>query len=369
MRVLIVTPRYAPHVGGLETHVRETAKRLAAAVDISILTTNPTTGYVPHTQVDGITVREVRAYPETRDWLLAPGVWGACATADVDLIHFQSVATAVPPLGMLAALRGGRPYMLTFHSGGAVSSLRQRLRSTQWQALRPLLKKARALVAVSETEKAFFCDVLGLPTSRIEVIQNGSEIPRPDGASAYIRPGDAPVVVSVGRLEKYKGHHRLIEAMPHLRALAPRARLVIVGGGPYRDTLLRRSADLGVADAVDIIAFDGTQRQELANLLGGADVAALLSDYEAHPVAVMEALYIGVPVLTARTSGFLDLAEAGLVTAIDPAASPDEVAGALLRLAGTVRAPTELRSWDDCAKDLLRVYQDVVGALPRGDGQ
>ena len=68
---------------------------------------------------------------------------------------------------------------------------------------------------------------MGLPAGAITVIRNGGSLPPVPGAVTP-EPG---LVVSVGRLERYKGHHRAIEALPYLLKTAP--------GGPGRDPRLR----------------------------------------------------------------------------------------------------------------------------------
>jgi glycosyltransferase involved in cell wall biosynthesis len=164
-------------------------------------------------------------------------------------------------------------------------------------------------------------------------------------------------------LEQYKGHHRLVLAMPAVLEQAPEARLVLVGQGPYEAKLLDLARALGVERAVEVTSFGPDRRDELGALVARADVVALLSDYEAHPVAVMEALALGRPVVVAATSGLVELARDGLVRAVPPDAAPLAVARELLRTAEAPPhrvPPGELRSWDDCASDLLALYREVA---------
>jgi glycosyltransferase involved in cell wall biosynthesis len=115
---------------------------------------------------------------------------------------------------------------------------------------------------------------------------------------------------------------------------------------------------------VEVTSFGPDRRAEFGALVARADVVALLSDYEAHPVAVMEALALGRPVVVAATSGLVELARDGLVRAVPPDAPPLVVAQELLRTAEAPPHPVPpgvLRSWDDCASDLLALYQEVAG--------
>jgi glycosyltransferase involved in cell wall biosynthesis len=95
--------------------------------------------------------------------------------------------------------------------------------------------------------------------------------------------------------------------------------------------------------------------------VSGADVMCLLSDYEAHPVAVMEALGTGTRALIADNSGLTELGEAGLAKTIPTDSAPDVVAAELLAIASSPRtAPPRLQTWDDCAEQLHALYREVA---------
>jgi glycosyltransferase involved in cell wall biosynthesis len=251
--------------------------------------------------------------------------------------------------------------VVTFHTGGHSSRLRTALREVQWQTLRPLLRRSTALIAVCGYEVELFAHRLGIAPETIRLIRNGAEaLPFDDSAPAA---SGAPLVCSIGRLERYKGHHRLIAALPALLELRPDAHLAVIGRGSYERHLRRQVARLGVERAVTFITFDATQRAALGTLVHSSDIVALLSDYEAHPVAVMEALALGRKVIVADTSGLRELASAGLATAVPPDVDPVVLARLLASMASgpTVIGP-ELPTWDHCVDELLGVYAEIVPA-------
>ncbi len=365
LRILQLTARYAPFVGGVEVHTQEVAKRLAARGHrVTVATTDPS-GQLPAREVvDGVEVVRVGAWPADRDWYLAPGLLRQVGARRWDVVHLQGVHTLVPPMGALAAILGRRRFVLTFHSGGHPSALRNRARGLQWRLLAPLLRRASALVAVSRFEADRFSAALGVPRDDIEVIRNGAELPGLDRLAALPRvpspaERDGALLVSLGRLERYKGHHRVIAAMPALRAARPGTRLLVAGSGTYEPDLRRLVDDLDLADAVTIASVP---RDELPDTLASASLVTLLSDYEAHPVAVMEALAARRPVLVADTSGFRELAEEGLVHAIPVDAPPEAVAEAIaieLDRPAPETAPV-LPTWDDTTDALEALYRRVV---------
>ena len=214
MRVLMVATAYLPSVGGVETHVREVAVRLRSrGIDIAIATTDPT-GLLPSDEViDGIRVRRVGAWPRGRDWRFAPGLHGLIRDERWDIVHVQGYHTFVAPLAMWAASLAKIPYVVTFHSGGHSSRARRAFRGGQLLALRPLLKRSQRLIAVSDFERRLFVRALRLGRERFEVIPNGAQLPTPRPLNPS---GAKPLIVSLGRLERYKGHHRILDAMPHL---------------------------------------------------------------------------------------------------------------------------------------------------------
>jgi glycosyltransferase involved in cell wall biosynthesis len=172
---------------------------------------------------------------------------------------------------------------------------------------------------------------------------------------------DPHLIVSGGRLERYKGHHRAIAALPELIRRLPDARLHVVGTGPYEGELRALVRTLGLEDRVTIAAIPGSERQKMADLLASAGLFVLFSEYEAHPVAVVEALSLRRPVLVSDTSGLGEMAAEGLCRAIPRDAGPSEVAAAIAEELETRREIPDLTlpDWDDCAQSLSEVYDDV----------
>lgn len=358
----MVAARCLPFMGGIETHVEEVAGRIAArGVSLRVLTTDPTGTLPAREDRPGYRLERFRAYPAGRDYYVSPGLARALGEAEVDLVHVQGVHSAVPPLALAVAQRRGVPAVVSFHTGGHSSPLRTALREAQWRLEAPLLRRAARLVAVCEFEVGQFSRRLGVPPEQIRLVRNGSE-PLPVGAGAPVATG-SPLVCSIGRLERYKGHHLVIQAMPDLLAQAPGARLVVVGHGPFETDLRALATRLGVAGSVEFTSFDKGARSAMGALVAAADVVTLMSEYEAHPVAVMEALAAGVDVVVADTSGMSELGRAGLVDLVDLGAPPGTLARALLAAAAERRwraGPPELPTWDDCADGLLSTYDEVV---------
>jgi glycosyltransferase involved in cell wall biosynthesis len=364
LRLLVVTARYLPLVGGTEIHTYETARRIAqAGHDITVLTTNPAAAFPAEEWSDGVHIIRVACWPAQADYYLAPRLMPVITEGEWDLVHCQGVHTLVSPLAMLAAARAKTPYIVTFHSGGHSSHWRTRLRGVQHEMLRPLLARAKRLIGVSRFEAEFFRRRLRLPAERFVVIPNGAHLPEVPAVAPG--PANGPLIVSVGRLERYKGHQRVIAALPHVLAQCPDTRLRIVGSGPFEAELRRLACTLGVADRVEIGALPVSDRAGMAAVLAEASLVTLLSEYESQGIAVMEAIQLKRPVLVTDVSALHELAESGLAAGVSLHSTPRQVAAAILEQFARPLIPPDVTipSWDDCAGQLLGVYQSVVRRL------
>jgi glycosyltransferase involved in cell wall biosynthesis len=365
LRLAMVTTRFPPLLGGIETHVDEVARRMAGrGLDVTVLTTDVSGRLLPREDREGLSIRRFRAGPRGTDLHASLSLIRELASGGYDLVHVQGLHTLLPPMTLRASQRAGIRTVVSFHTGGHSSRLRTAIREPQWQALRPLLRRSDALVAVCAYEVEQFARRLRIDPQNIRLIRNGADALPFDDHARPVAAG-SPLIGSVGRLERYKGHHRLIAAMPALLEMAPDARLAIVGRGSYERQLRRLVTRLGVEPAVTFISFGSEERAALGALIRSSDVVALLSDYEANPVALMEALALGRKVVVADTSGLTELAADGLATAIAVDTSPARLAQVLVSVAAAQESPTfHLPTWDHCVDELLQVYAETV-ANPR----
>ncbi|WP_084499482.1 glycosyltransferase [Brevibacterium album] len=108
------------------------------------------------------------------------------------------------------------------------------------------------------------------------------------------RRGEGPVFVTVGRMSPEKNHARLLEAFARVLEEQPEALLVLVGDGPLREELEDRAEGLGIAARV---MMTGRIPHPYV-VLSEADCFVLSSDYEGQPMVILEALVLGLPVIS-----------------------------------------------------------------------
>ena len=308
----------------------EAGSRMASlGHQITVLTTDPRGGALPVAEtVCGMHIRRVRAWPRNRDYYFAPRIYAEIARGQWDIVHIQGYNTFVAPIAMFAAMRRGIPFVLTFHSGGHSSRLRNAIRGLQHALLAPLAARARRLIGVSGYEAAFFSNRMGVNPSRFTVVPNGASLPPPTTAPLTT---DRNLVVSIGRWNATKvtseqlQPSRICDSARAGRAFNdPRFRL-------YEPELRSLIRSLGLEERITIDSIPSAERQRLSDLLCSAGLVILLSDYEAHPVAVMEALSLRRSVLVTDTSGLRELAEKGLCRSVPLNATPSMIAGAIAR--------------------------------------
>lgn len=209
-----------------------------------------------------------------------------------------------------------------------------RLLDRLWlNAIRLVMPRADAIVAVSSGAADDLARTAGIPRERVEVIFNPVVSPR-----MYLRSleapthrwlaqaGDLPVIVGVGRLTPQKDFATLMRAFHLVRQQRP-ARLLILGEGPERPALERLALELGIADHVELPGFEANPYAALAN----SAVFVLSSRWEGLPTVLIEALALGVPVVaTDCASGPREILDGGRIGPLAPVGDEEALSGAIL---------------------------------------
>jgi len=245
------------------------------------------------------------------------------------------------------------------------------------------LRAAAHVVAVSNTCAQQLLD-FGVQPDRITVIHNAVE---PGGVTFKLSadqvraqkeslgvPGDAKVVLAVGRLSEEKAHTDLVAAMAMLRTLHPDValRLVILGEGDQRPRIEESVRAAGMQDAVTLAGHI----RDVIPYYQISDVMAISSLSEGSPNVLLEAMAAGVPVVTTAVGGIPEMItdqEAILVPPRDPAAmaraldvvlshrdTADRLASAARNLATTRYSPVQR------ARSLVNLYGNVLARWQAG---
>lgn len=195
------------------------------------------------------------------------------------------------------------------------------------------------------------------PARPTRVVYPGVELERfdpgalPTPSEARRRSGlpvDGPLIGIVGRLQRWKGMHVLIEAMPQVLRAHPNAHCVVVGGvhelePDYLPFLESRIAALGLKDKV---ALAGLQRN-VPEWMQAMDVVVHASDHEPFGIVIIEAMALGKPVVAGNAGGPTEIITEGVNGLLTPYGDSNALACAILRY---LDDPKEAQKIGDAAR-------------------
>ncbi|MDF1553961.1 MAG: glycosyltransferase [Deferrisomatales bacterium] len=277
--------------------------------------------------------------------------------------HYWLSAVAGQPL----AARWGVPHWVTFHTLGAVKN---RLACGEDEpprrltAERDLALRCDRVIAPSERERVLLVECCGTSADRVAVVPWGVDREpfclgdRGAARAALGIPGDAELLLFVGRFSPVKGLDLLLRALAVVVSLRPGVRLLVAGGdGPQgADTRagVVLAAELGVASRVAWLG--SVPRRGMPRLYRAADLLAVPSRYESFGLAALEALACGTPVVATRVGALDEVVVPGENGGLVDEAAPAPLAAAIAaQLAARRAAPEEVRStvedwtWDRSA--------------------
>ena len=251
----------------------------------------------------------------------------------VDVVHVHSAKAGF--LGRLAAVSRGRRGSCVFTPHGwsfwAATGAESRL---YLELERLAAHWCRTIVALSTAEREAGLEArIGRP-EQYRTIPNGVPLDR----YALKRSPVPGRILMVGRLAPPKRPDLALRALAELRQRDPDAELHFAGDGPLRAESERLAAELGVERAVQ---FLGT-RDDVPELLAEASCALLASDYEGGPLAILEALAAGVPVVATDVGAVTDQIEPGRTALIAPHDDPAALAAALEEVLSDPKRAAEL---------------------------
>jgi glycosyltransferase involved in cell wall biosynthesis len=187
------------------------------------------------------------------------------------------------------------------------------------------------LLAVSEWDRRQIVEVERIPAERIRVLPNGIPSVPEEGHDVRGELGVSPeagLVGAVGRLYPEKGYDDLIRAIALLKQDFGPIRCVIAGHGPEQERLQALVHELDVPQEVQLIG----RRQDVPDVIRSLDVAVLCSKHEGSPLAVMEYMAGGAPIVATAVGGVPELIEDGVHGLLVRPGDPLELAGAIRRL-------------------------------------
>jgi glycosyltransferase involved in cell wall biosynthesis len=298
MNLLFVTPRYHPHIGGVEYVVKSVAGRLVKkGHNVTVLCgesslDNPREEYINGVHVfrwpvwaPGDAYHIPKIMSKLKNWLLN-------TVKECDVIHFHSIHSVltVYSLDVLKNCKVHKVLTPHYHGTGHTA-----FRKILWQIWRRYIKKVLDYVDLVHTVSDLESKLM-LKDFNVEsvIIGHGVEEWLPE-----INWSPSNYVMYSGRIEKYKNIHRLASIVKILNGMGFDLELKIFGSGPYTNKLMRHLKRLKIK-----YEFEPPQPyKEYIAYLSKASLFGLLSQKEAYGLTVNEANAIGVPVVVVEPWG------------------------------------------------------------------
>ncbi len=212
----------------------------------------------------------------------------------------------------------------------------------------------------------------GIPEQQRRVVYSAVDAARLDVAPASRAslgvPEDAPLFVSAGALVGHKDHETLVNAMAHVVAQEPEARLVIAGEGELRSRIESLIEELGLAARVRLLGH----RDDAPAVIHAADVYVSSSWSEGLGTSVLEGLACGVPVVATVAGGIPEMIRNGETGYLVPNRDPNALANALLEAINDMDAARTMAargpgfvaenfSVERMVADTTKVYEELLG--------
>ena len=361
--VVQVVAYFPPHLGGMEVVAEAIAVGLAEHGPVQVLTSNVGAPGAPRDERRGnLRIRRLRTLEIEHVPLIPSLIVHLLRLPRRAVVHVHIAQACIPEIVRLAAWIRRRPYVAHFHLDcdptgrfGGIFLLYKR-----W-ILGSTLRSADRVIVLSPAQAGFVRQRYGVAGERVVVVPNGinpSFVQEPRPGPSH---GGAFRLLFVGRLSPQKNLGRLLRAIP---VMQQHVELVVVGEGEQRSMLEALCRDLGLG-AVRMV---GSQTSaQVAEWYRWADAFVLPSDKEGMPLALLEAMAGGLPVVATNVAGIADtVGDDGILAAPDPAAlaaavdrlAADPALWSTLSCRGSARAGQ--LSWAARVEDLRTLYEDLV---------
>lgn len=287
-RILLATDSIEP--SGMGEHMLALGRALSGEWDVTLLlTSDDPKGLLSRAARYGLGIKLARDTHELCRWM---------DTASIDLLH---VHAGIGWEGHELAEAGkgrGIPTIRTEHLPYLLTDLEQQQQYS---------KQTQSLVhhiVVSEASAESF---LGrIDPARLTVVRNGIFALQPTAASGSLKRqmalDDRIILLTVARFTAQKDHATLLRALPQVIASYPSVVLLLVGTGAEQENAERITEQLELGDHVRFLGH----RLDVADLIDLADLFVLPSQFEGLPLAVLEAMSLGLPVVATRIGGSVE---------------------------------------------------------------
>ena len=307
-------------VGGMETYVLRLLQHLPRAGFNVVCLCVCEGRFTSQLRDIGCTVH-ITPISEDPDWQSIQLGVGLILAEEIDIIHAH-LPNANSLAGILSKLTA-TPMLATIHS--------------RYLGMRDfeVHKLMQTHIHVVAKTAYFHALSLGVPSDKLRFIANGvdTEIFRPSAKSDYLHSivniaPDTPLIGYIGRLSSEKGPEVFIEVAGKVHKKQANCHFVLVGEGPMREKLERDIDNLGLRDRIHLAGL----QSDMSRVYPSLDLAVSTSYSEGMPLALIEAMASGIPVVATNVGGVSDIVEVGCTGFLHSVGDLDGLANSIATL-------------------------------------
>lgn len=341
MKALLITNDFPPTVGGIATWYERICATVPPECVFVLAPRMP--GDLSFDTMQPYTIRRVRTPTSRHPLARVAQLAILCAYAvrtvlreRIDAIHIGQLHLG--PIGLILKRLFKMPYVVYLHGGEMASYMGF---AVVRAAARSLVQNARTMVVNSAYTLRHF-EGLGVHHPHAVIltvsVQTNHFRPTVDAQGVRTRYGldGQKVILTVARLDDYKGHDMVIQALPHVREAAGPLRYLIVGRGREERRLRLLANSLGCSQEVIFAGY--VPESELPSVYAGCDVFVMPSralphgDFEGFGIVFLEAGACGKPVIGGRSGGVPEAVIDGVTGVLVNPTDVGEIADALARI-------------------------------------
>ena len=358
MKILHVCPRYYPSIGGVEEHVRNLCERLARKHYVEVYTTDPSGKLSNLETINRVKVSRFRSFAPNEAYFFSSTLKKRLTTTsgDFDIVHAHNYGAF--PAFYAAQGKAQNRLFLTPHYHGTGHTLLRSLLHVPYRNFwgKSIFEKADVIVCVSKYEMGLIKKNFREFGEKMVLVPNGLNL----GEFRNLERSKKKTrnILTVCRLESYKGVQYLIQVLP---ILSENVSLQVVGKGPYKPNLIELVRKKKLDDRVEF--FEDLPRGELLQKYVDADVFVLLSEHESYGISIAEALTAGTPCIVANKSALTEWVEdkscQGIDFPFDLATLKRSIENAFVT--GRIKSKLNIFDWDEVVEKISSLYALSVG--------
>ena len=356
MRIAFLTPGYGHSAGVLGRHVQALASATAhAGAQVEVLLYAGHGDYLPADE-EGISVRRFPSWIPAHDYALSGQLWSYLRHhgGDFDLVHAHG--QRMLPALLLTEGEARHVIFTPHYYASAQPHLRNLVQGRRHRLDHRVLSGAERVLCISKSEALQVRRYA--PNATVRIVPNGFDAASIAGAEPF--RVKRRMILTVDRLTRWAGIHRVISALP---ALGPNYAVVVAGNGRGRGMLEAHADYLQVADQVRFLG--AVSDEVLHRWLRTASVIATLKEESLWGGTLLTAACAGVPIIASDIPAnreAIALTSRDGIEFVSRRASPFAIADAVRRLAapGTASRADLVPSWENVGARTFSIYAELL---------